>query len=338
MAKTFWVSEPDTLTIYPARIARRLSIIYFIVFTALIAFLYTSKTLGNINTVLVYEGLIILLSLIVFFIGERKVVFDADNRQLSSKIFGITTSTTPFDQIAAITPYDTMGAISYRAFTKSDRHGKGIVLSCGYSKQSNPNLIAYEQEVLPRINELVFSNRPFHVKQVIYDFKFFKEENGIYKITHNKSASLIFGVLLIALTVFILFHPGFMDDRASYKRIMATYFPAIIGLVLVNGFFSSVSFDKNNRQITDTTLAGLIKKVYSFDDFIQFQIVRKSTNFIYTDTEVKALIDLPGQNKTKYLLLINFRRTKQIERFIDEANTILGLYELTPSQINMDEE
>ena len=338
MAKTFWISEPDTLTIYPARIARRLSIIYFIVFTALIAFLYASKTLGNVNTILIYEGLIIVMSLIVFFIGERKVIFDADQRQLSSKIFGITTGTIPFDQIAAITPYDTMGAISYRAFTKSDRHGKGIVLSCGYSKQSNPNLIAYEQEVLPRINELVFSNRPLHVKQVIYDFKFFKEENGIYKITHNKLAGLIFGVLLIALTIFILFHPGFMDDRASYKRIMVTYFPAIIGLVLVNAFFSSVSFDKNNRQIIDTTLAGLIKKVYSFEDFIQFQIVRKSTNFIYADTEVKALIDLPGQSKTKYLLLINFRRTKQIERFIDEANTILGLYELTPSQINMDED
>jgi len=336
MAKTFWISEVDTLTIYPARIARRLSIIYFIVFTALIAFLYTSKTLGNTNTVLIYEGLIILLSIIVFFIGERKVIFDAENRQLSSKIFGITTSATPFDQIAAITPYDTMGAISYRAFTKSDRHGKGIVLSCGYSKQSNPNLIAYEQEVLPRINELVFSNRPLHVKQVIYDFKFFKEENGIYKITHNKLGALIFGILLIALTVFILFHPGFMDDRASYKRIMVTYFPAIIGLVLVNAFFSSVSFDKNNRRIINATLGGLIKKVYSFDDFIQFQIIRKSTNFIYTDTEVKALLDLAGQDKTKYLLLINFRRTKQIERFIDEANTILGLYEVTPSPINMD--
>lgn len=331
MAKTFWVSEPDTLTIYPARIARRLSIIYFIVFTALLVFLYTSKTLiSTTHTFLIYEGFILLISLIVFLMGERKVIFDADNRQLTGEILGITTSTTPFDQIAAITPYDTMGAISYRAFTKSDRHGKGILLSCGYSKQSNPNLITYEQEVLPRINELVFSNRPLHVKQVIYDFEFFKEENGIYKITHNKLAGLISGILLIALTVFILFHPGFMDDRESYKRILVTYFPAVIGLILVNAFFSSVSFDKNNRQIIDTTLGGLIKKVYSFDDFIQFQIVRKSTNFIYTDTEVKAMIDLHGQGKTRHLLLINFRRTKKIERFIDEANTILGIYEINP--------
>jgi len=334
MAKTFWISEPDTLTIYPARIARRLSIIYFIVFTALIVVLYTSKTLSNTNLVLTYEGLIILMSLLVYIMGERKVIFDAESRQLSTKLFGITTSTTPFDQIAAITPYDTMGAISYRAFSKSNRHGKGIILSCGYSKQNNPNLTAYEQEVLPRINELVFSNRPLHTKQVIYDFKFFNEENGIYKITHNKLSGLIFGVLLIALTVFILFHPDFMDDRASYKRILVTYFPAIIGLVLVNGFFSSVSFDKNNRQIIDTTLGGLIKKTYPFEDFIQFQIIRKSTNFIYTDTEVKALIDLPGQNKTKPLLVINFRRTRHIERFIDEANTILGLYEPAPVEIS----
>ncbi|KIO77774.1 hypothetical protein TH53_07570 [Pedobacter lusitanus] len=327
MAKTFWISESDILTIYPARIARRLSIIYFIGFTMLNIFLYASKTLGSINSALIFEGVIVLLSLLVFFIGERNVIFDAESRQLSAKIFGITTSTIPFDQIAAITPYDTMGAISYRVFSKSDRHGKGIPISCGYAKQNNPNLIAYEQEVLPRINELVFSNRPLYVKQVIYDFEFFKEENGVYKITHNKLAGMIFGFLLIALTIFILFHPGFMVNEPGYKRILVTYFPLIIGLVLVNAFFSSVSFDKNNRQIIDTTLGGLIKKVYSFDDFIQFQIVRKSTNFIYTDTEVKALIAIANKGKTKQLMLINFRRTKKIERFIDEANTILGLQE-----------
>lgn len=333
MAKTHWIDEADTLTIYPARMARRISIIYLIAFTTLNIALYLTKTLTSVSTLFIFEGLILLLAIFLYGSGERKAVFDGNSRQLYTKFFGITTHTIPFDQIATITPYDTMGAISYKVFSKENRHGKGILISCGYSKLTNKNLIAYEEEVLPRINELVFSNRPLHVKSPVFDFQFFKEENGIYKILFNKTGGLILGILLIALTFFILAHPDFMNDRESYKRWMVTYLPVVLGVIFVNAFFTSVSFDKPNRQIIYSTLGGAIRKIYSFDDFIQFLIVRKSTNFIYTGTEVKAVLDLPAQGKTRQLILINFRNTKNIERFIDEANTILGIYEESPSTL-----
>ncbi|MBB5621125.1 hypothetical protein HDE69_002178 [Pedobacter cryoconitis] len=338
MAKTYWINEADTLTIYPARMARRISIIYLIAFTVLNITLFLTDTLTNVSTLLIFEGLIVLLALVLYGSGERKAIFDGDSRQLYTRVFGITTNSIPFDQIATITPYDTMGAISYKVFSKENRHGKGILISCGYSKLTNKNLIAYEEEVLPRINELVFSNRPLHVKSPVFDFQFFKEENGIYKVLFNKTGGLILGILLIALTFVILAYPDFMNDRETYKRLMVTYLPLVLGAVFVNAFFTSVSFDQGNRQIIYSTLGGAIRKTYSFDDFIQFLIVRKSMNFIYTGTEVKAILDIPGQGKTRQLILINFRNTKKIERFIDEANTILGLFDYSPSQINMDDE
>ena len=321
MAKTYWINEPYTLTVYPVRVLRLLGIIYFLGFTALGIFLYISKVMNSLFVFSIFEGFIVFLCLILYAIGERKVIFDGSSRQMYTKMLGLTINTIPFDQIAAVTPYHMMGAISYRVFTKQNRHGKGIPVSGGYSKRTNKNLIAYEQEVLPRIDELVFSNRPVEVKQAISEFQFFKEEAGIYTIKNNKIGGLIFGILLSAITVFILFHPEFMIDEVTYKRILATYFPLLLGLILIGVYFSSVSFDKNRREIISSALGGIMRKTYSFDDFIRFQIVRKTTNAIYSGTEVKA------QLKTREILLMTFRNTKKIERFIDEANTILGHYQ-----------
>ncbi|MDN5288892.1 MAG: hypothetical protein JWR38_5166 [Mucilaginibacter sp.] len=325
MAKTYWINEPYTLTIYPVRVLRLLSIVYFIGFTALGIYLYMSKVMDSTYLLLIFEGLIVFICLILFGIGERKVIFDGSNQQMYTKMFGLTTSSTPFDQIAAVTPYQVMGATSYRVFTKKNRHGKGIPISGGYTKQTNANLIDYQQEVLPRLNELVFASRPPEVKQAIYEFRFFKEEGGVYTITKNKIGGLVIGILLCALTIYALFHPEFMSDEVSYKRILVTYFPLLIGLVLIGACFTSTSFDKNRRQIIVSYPGGIIRKEYSFDDFIRFQIVRKSTNFVYSGTEVKALLNIPNKGKTRELFLRNFTGTKKIERFIDEASTILGI-------------
>ncbi|PIG95653.1 hypothetical protein CS542_10475 [Pedobacter sp. IW39] len=73
MAKTYWINEADTLTIYPARMARRISIIYLIAFTVLNITLFLTDTLTNVSTLLIFEGLIVLLALVLYGAASEKL-------------------------------------------------------------------------------------------------------------------------------------------------------------------------------------------------------------------------------------------------------------------------
>lgn len=325
MAKTKWIIEPSKLTIYPKRGLRLMGLIFLVLVVGISIYLYTQQKSLAMQFGIGFLVFMILFPIIILLLGENNIVFDGSSRTMFNKIAGITIGSIPFDQIAAVEPYQILGSgFNYRVFKKSNRHGKGVIISAGYSKASILNLQAFEQEVLPKIDELVFANAPVIPKQTIYSFEFFKEEGGTYTVRDNKVAALIFGVILIGITVAILLNPTFMANEDEFKRFLTTYFPLLIGIILVSSFFSSVTFDKNQQQIIHSTFAGRFKKVYSFDDLVRFQVVRKSTNFIYTGTEVKAQIESKAKNKSLELILRNFRSTKKIQRFLDEANTILG--------------
>jgi hypothetical protein len=132
------------------------------------------------------------------------------------------------------------------------------------------------------------------------------------------------GLIFIGATVAILFSPDFLANEGSIQKTLLTYFPAAIGLALLFAATSNIRFDKSQRKIIRSTFAGRFKKEYPFDDLIRFQVIRKTTNLIYSGTEVRAEIFLPAKNKTTILNLKSFIGTKKIERFLDEANTILG--------------
>lgn len=325
MAKTKWIIEPGTLTIYPKRNLRVVGLIFFVLIAAFIFYLSTSLQGYSAGFTFGYYGFLLLIPLLLIFIAETKVIFDGNNRTLYKKIAFLPTGSIPFDDIAAVQAYEVLGnGFNYRLFRKSNRHGKGLIVSNGYSKASNPNLIQFQQEVLPKIDELVFANAPVIPKQTIYDFKFFKEEGGVYLLRDNKLGSLIFGLIFIGATVAILFNPDFMANENAFKRIFISYLPAAIGLGLLFAATSNIRFDKTQKKIIRSTFAGRVVKEYPFDDLIRFQIIRKTTNFIYSGTEVGAEILLAAKNKTTTLILKNFTGTKKIERFLDEANTILG--------------
>lgn len=325
MAKTKWIIEPSMLIIYPKRNLRIVGLIFFVLIAAFIFFLSRSVQGYSTGLTLGYYGCLLLIPLLLIFIAETKVIFDGNSRVLYKKVGFLPTGSIPFDDIASVQAYEIMGSgYNYRLFKKSNRHGKGIIVSSGYSKATNPNLIQFQQEVLPKIDELVFANAPVIPKQTIYDFQFFKDEGGVYLLRDNKIGSFIIGLILIGVTVAILFSPDFLANEGSIQKILLTYFPAAIGLALLFAATSNIRFDKSQRKIIRSTFAGRVLKEYPFDDLIRFQIIRKTTNLIYSGTEVRAEILLPAKNKTTTLILKSFIGTKKIERFLDEANTILG--------------
>jgi hypothetical protein len=325
MAKTKWIIGPGTLTIYPKRNLRIVGLIFFVLVAAFIFYLSRSVQGYSAGLTLGYYGFLLLIPLLLILIAETKVIFDGNSRVLYKKIAFLPTGSIPFDDIASVEPYEILGSgFNYKLFKKSNRHGRGLLVSSGYGKANDANLIAYQQEVLPKIDELVFANAPVIPKQTIYDFRFFKEEGGIYLLRDNKIGSFIVGLILIGATVAILFSPDFLANEGSVQKILLTYFPAAIGLALLFAATSNIRFDKSQRKIIRSTFAGHFKKEYPFDDLIRFQVIRKTTNLIYSGTEVRAEIFLPAKNKTTILNLKSFIGTKKIERFLDEANTILG--------------
>lgn len=325
MAKTKWIIEPGALTIYPKRNLRIVGLIFFVLIAGFIFFLSRSLQGYSASFTFGYYGFLLLIPLLLIFIAESKVIFDGNSRRLYKKIGFLPIGSIPFDDIASVQPYEILGSgYNYRLFKKSNRHGKGLIVSAGYNKATNANLIQFQQEVLPKIDELVFANAPVIPKQTIYDFQFFKEEGGVYLLRDNKMGSLIFGLILIGITVAILLNPGFMVDENAFKRIFISYLPAAIGLALLFAATSNIRFDKARQKIIRSTFAGRVVKEYAFDDLIRFQIIRKTTNLIYSGTEVRAEIEVPAKRKVITLILKNFIGTKKIDRFIDEANTILG--------------
>ncbi len=325
MAKTKWTIGPGTLTIYPKRNLRIIGAIFFVLIGAFIFYLSRSVQGYSASLTFGYYGFLLLIPLMLIFAAETKVIFDGSSRVLYKKIAFLPTGSIPFDDIASVEPYEVLGSgFNYQLFRKSNRHGRGILISAGYSKATDTNLIAFQQEVLPKIDELVFANAPIAPKQTIYDFKFFREEGGVYLLRDNKIGSFIFGFIFIGATVAILFTPDFLSGEGSFQKILITFFPALIGLGLLYAATSNIRMDTNQRKIIRSTLAGRFNKEYPFDDLIRFQVIRKTTNFIYSGTEVRAEIFLPAKNKTTILSLKNFIGTKKIERFLDEANTILG--------------
>jgi len=325
MAKTKWIIEPSILTIYPKRNLRIVGLIFFVLIAGFILFLSRSLQGYSASFTLGYYGFLLLIPLLLIFIAETKVVFDGNSRRLYKKIGFLPTGSIAFDDIASVQAYEILGSgYNYRLFKKSNRHGKGLIVSSGYNKATSPNLIQFQQEVLPKIDELVFANAPVIPKQAIYDFQFFKEEGGVYLLRDNKLGSLILGLILIGITVAMLLNPGFMADENAFKRTFLSYLPAAIGLALLFAATANIRFDKVQRKIIRSTFAGRVVKEYAFDDLIRFQIIRKTTNLIYSGTEVRAEIEVPAKKKVITLVLKNFIGTKKIDRFIDEANTILG--------------
>ncbi|WP_316757413.1 hypothetical protein [Pedobacter aquatilis] len=243
------------------------------------------------------------------------------------KIMGmLTISTLPFSKIYGISPVSNMaGSYSYKLFKKNDRYGKGILVSSSYGKNDDPNAIAFADEVITTIHRhLEAHDRPGDfAPKYIDEYKFFIANGGAYILKKNRIGSLLLGACLLALGIHEITPYAWLGGGFSIGRVCFLLFTLVGGPAIILSGFTEITFDKGSRLLTRKNPIGLGNRTYSFDDFNGIQTVRKSTNMIYSGTDVQVYFLRPGKQNEDVLVLSSFFSTKKVERFVSEVNSIL---------------
>ncbi len=325
MRKTKWLIAADKIQLYPFRVYRPIAVVLGIIFIVLWTFCVRDSPrlqqgAGMING----YAVVVLFTALLFAYGNSIVIFDAGQRRFFRKLGGlISTSGMSFDNIAAIQGVTANTSVVFRVFTKQNRHGKGHTISSYYGGWKDKDLLAFEEEVLPALDTMVFGPaeaRPIAATYVpITEFSFYEQKEGGYILKQRKIGLIIFSVVLLVWWIYGLTHPEFANRGNSTAHNIAVWFPFVLLLIFAYAV-GTCTFDKQNGKMVRTYLFGFHKKEYRFDEFIRFQIVRKTTNFTYSGTEIRVEF-----TKGRMISLRNFNGTKQIDRFLEETSDIMGV-------------
>lgn len=331
-AQTRWDIETQRVTLYPYRIFNALSIAFAIVLLGFVIFAYVmvgQDPMLSFSTgvpIFITFGVIVAL---IWAVGRTTVVFDNDAQVMRKKLFGVLPIRSErFDDLANVgIVRNTMGGFNYRAFPKRNKYGKGVVVSASYAKDDDPNAIALNNEAFPVIAQFLSAgyNPIENTNDVIMDFKFYNNHPPYYEIKRNMAGSLILGFGLLALGVNELTNHSITHDSDTFHQFLVIGLFLLFGLFFIYSAFTKVVFDTNAKTVSRTNPLGLGNQTYSFADFINFQITRRTTNMIYSGTDVKMYFHIPGSNKQKVLPLKSFRSTKKIDRFLQESRYIIGI-------------
>lgn len=326
ISKTRWKITPNLFTIYPYGLSYILAAILAVIFAfGFFIYIYHLQNSLASSTSL----LLILISILVLFVAwaGTSVEFDVSDGMMRKKLFGfLTISSIPFSRIYGINPVSNMmGGFKYRVFKKEDRYGKGILVSCDYGKNDDPNAIAFVDEVITPIHRLLEEHdRPEDFKPlVIDDYRFFNVQGGVYTIKKNRIGSIIFGLVLLGIGIHELTPNAWLGHELSLGRICFFLFTFIGGPAITLTGFTQVTLNKSSRLLTRKNPTGLGNKTYSFDDFNGVQTVRKSTNLIYSGTDVQVYFLQPQKKKQDVIVLQSFFSTRKVKRFIAELKSII---------------
>lgn len=326
LSKTRWKIESDRVTIYPYGLSYILAAVLAIIFGA--GYLFYVQSLQN-SMESSMPLLLVLLVIIVLFLGwaRTSIEFDVNSGIMRKKLMGFLPITSiSFSRIYGISPVsNTMGSYTYRVFKKDNRYGKGILVSCSYVKNDDPNATAFVDEVITTIHrQLEVHDSPEDFRpQVIDNYTFFNVQGGSYTLKKNRIGSVVFGTLLLAVGIHELTPYAWMGHETNIGRICFLLFTLIGGPSIILAGFTNITLDKTSRLLTRTNPIGIGNKTYSFDNFNGIQTVRRSTNFIYSGTEVQVYFLKPGTQKEEAIALQSFFSTRKVERFVAELNSII---------------
>lgn len=326
ITKTRWKIESDRIVIQPFRLFFVLGGILAVIFTGLfIAF----RSMGQQNVFSdLYIGPFLIFTLTLFCLGGfTYILFDRTNGIMKKMLFGfIPVRSLPFNKLQGVNIVTQGGAgYNFRMFTKANKYGRGIVISSGYSKESDVNAVAFSNEVVPVIHQFLDAVAPLteEKNEVIADYKYFTTEGGVYTIKSNKAGSIILGVALLAIGIHECTPAAWMNDLKTIGKILVITVPILFGLIFIMAAFTKVTFNTGTRMIERKTPIKFGSHQYPFEHFVNFQTVRRSYNGIYSGTEVHMYFHKPGDEKMKAMVLSTFRNSQKIERFITEINSIL---------------
>ncbi|MEO3403408.1 hypothetical protein AAFN85_05875 [Mucilaginibacter sp. CAU 1740] len=331
-AQTRWNVEAQRVTLYPYRIFNALSIAFGIILIGFMVVAYIMLEQDPVVSFSTGVPMFITFAIIVALIwavGRTVVVFDNEARMMRKKLFGVLSIRSErFDDLANVGMVrNTMGGFNYRAFPKRDKYGKGVVVSASYAKDDDPNAIALSDEAFSVISKFLSAGYQVNdnAQLLITDFKFYDNNPPYYSIKRNVVGGLIIGLALLAVGVNELINHSITHDSDTFHKVLVIVAFLGFGAIFAFSAFTKVTFDTNAKTVSRENLLGIGNQTYSFADFINFQITRRTTNMIYSGTDVKMYFQIPGSNKQKILPLKSFRSTKKIDRFLEESRYIMGI-------------
>jgi len=324
MAKTKWIVDKDQITLYPNRNLNLFGIVMLVIFIALGFFMRQDLQVNN-SARIIYIVFFILVNGSFFINAAQKIVFDRIEQMMFVRVLGnVTLKAVHFSNIAAIQPVFEYGNIyNFQVFKNSNRHGKGIRISIAYSKETDENAIALTTEVFPLI-ESFLAEAPGNAvleQAPITSYDFYNVDQHVYRLKPRMGILVIGGLIS---TIWGIYAFLMVDLSTVQSPVMITWLPLVFGLFLLFASTNRVQFDTREQLIRSTLIGGIRKREYPFDAFNGFSIVRKTTNFIYSGTEVSMKLESPKPGKIDGLLLQSFARTKKIEQLLKETESILA--------------
>ncbi|WDF55952.1 hypothetical protein [Mucilaginibacter sp. KACC 22063] len=326
-SKTRWKIDSDRVTVYPYGVFYVFTIIIAILSSGLL-FLYfhyqRSATIGN-SLPLVF--LILLMVVLFWLFGNTYLEFDSSKGRMRKMLFGfLPTRIIPFEKLEGINLVNIAGgSYNYRLFKKDARYGKGIIVSSGYTKNNDPNAIAFVEEVVPIIHGYLsqYTTPADYVAERITSYKFFTEEAGVYNVKNRKIGALLFSLLCFAGGVYFMRLDTY---DGTIPQIIIVAVMILLGFVFIYAAFTKISFDPVAQTVSRTGPVSYWNREYPMSAFTGIQTLRRSVNFVYTSTEVKMYFDMPDKKGYQQMLTVaTLRRSSDIDRFVKEVYQIMGI-------------
>jgi hypothetical protein len=323
LLKTRWKIETDRVTIYPYGLFYIFSAVMAI-FSGGLLIIYTQYQNTTVAESLPLVLLILLIVVLFWGSALTYIEFDNSKGRMRKILLGfIPTVTIPLADLQGIDVVSgmTTGSYNYNLFRKDSRFGRGIVVSSAYTKNDDPNAVAFVEEAVPIIHSYLdkYDSAADFVQEPLTAYKYFEPKGNSYVIKSRKAGSFIFGLLFFGIGIWLFTIPA--DSLIAILFCIALFF--LFGLVFINAAFTNFVFDPQARTVKRTGLFRFLNKQYDFNNFRGIQTVRHTMNFIYVRTSINLNFEVTGKNEI--LTVASLFRSKSVDRFIRELYQIMDV-------------